>query len=41
MEEGKEGEEGVVTNLVGKSSYYGTDKKPEGLSSKGEMSIMK
>lgn len=39
-----EGEEGggggTLTNLVEKSSYHGTDKKPEGLSSKGEISIL-
>lgn len=31
---------GTRANLVGKSDYHGTDKKPEGLSSKGEISIL-
>lgn len=31
---------GALTNLVEKRGYHGTDKKPEGLSSKGEISIL-
>lgn len=31
---------GTLTNLVGKRSYHGTDKKPGGISSKGEISIL-
>lgn len=30
----------ALTNLVGERGYHGTDKKPEGLGSKGEISIL-
>lgn len=30
----------TLTNLAGKRGYHGTDKKPEGLSSKGEIRIL-